>query len=208
MFLAPISIQKVWDEKIEFWDNVHGVRMNSLVPMAITDSFGKPSHERLIEKDGVLAKPKVIFNLDMNNDGEHCLEENTTDFNFVFDRADTMHGFGAWFDTAFDEGDLAAQWRIKQSEGVDATTFAATAPKCVVLSTSPSASPTHWKQVQFVFREPLEVKAGEEIRGSITFSRNKVWRRHFDIVFQFRGDQGDSCASISGKKFNYTLWRS
>lgn len=208
LFFAPISIQKVWKEKVEFWNNVHGVRMKSLAPLAITDFFGKPAHDRLIDQDGVLAAPKVIFTLDMNNDDEHCLEENSSDFNFKFDRTDTMHGFGAWFDTAFDEGGLGEQWRVKQSEGVDATTFAGVAPNCVVLSTSPSAAPTHWKQVQFILREPLEVKAGDEIRGKITFTRNRVWRRHFDVVLEFAEGQVDSCSRISGKIFNYTLWRS
>ena len=214
MFLAPICIKKVWAERVKFWEDVHGVRMSCLAPMAITDFFGKPSHDRVIDKNGILADPAVIYNLDMNNDNEIHLEQNTSKFHFSFNKAEEMHGFGAWFDTAFDEGELGSQWKVKQKQGMDAKTFASAPPKCVVLSTSPSVAPTHWKQVQFIFREPIVVSVGEELKGTITFSRNKVWRRHFDVVIEFPEDallsvqkKPANFDAFVSKKFHYTLWR-
>lgn len=35
-------------------------------------------------------------------------------------------------------------------------------------------SPTHWRQVQFIFTDPLPIKEGETVSGMVTITRNKV----------------------------------
>lgn len=60
----------------------------------------------------------------------------------TLDEAAECHGVGGWFDAQLSEG--------------------------VVLSTSPLAPPTHWKQIFFPLPRPLRVTPGVPVRVSIT----------------------------------------
>jgi protein arginine N-methyltransferase 6 len=45
MYMAPICDDETWAEKIDFWRNVYGVNMTSMIPHAVKCAFEEPMVE-------------------------------------------------------------------------------------------------------------------------------------------------------------------
>ena len=69
----------------------------------------------------------------------------------------------------------------------------------VVLSTSPYAQPTHWKQGIMYFETDLPVLKGDKVEGSIIFSKCKTNFRDLDIKLSYRME--NQIAKIDKKQF-------
>ena len=52
---------------------------------------------------------------------------------------------------------------------------------CVVLSTSPFSTPTHWKQATFLFDRPVEVKSGSIVEGTMEIKRKTRNDRELEV---------------------------
>ena len=68
--------------------------------------------------------------------------------------------------------------------------------KPVMLSTSPRAPYTHWKQTVLYLDEVLVVNAGESLEGEIRVRRNEKNPRDVDILLQL---------ALDGKHGSYDL---
>ena len=71
---------------------------------------------------------------------------------------------------------------------------------------------THWKQVLFMFGEPLAVKAGDMVRGNIQVQRNSYWKRHFETTIEFELDASTNAKQgvqtpAKKHKQKFELWR-
>ena len=114
---------------------------------------------------------------DMINSSEHCIldldlvhmkkeeVEFATTYELKFHRNDKVHALVAWFDTPF--SDL-------------------TNP--INLSTSPYEDYTHWKQSVFYIEEPLLVRKGDVLQGSIAVRKSKTNFRELDIKISYHID--------------------
>jgi hypothetical protein len=83
------------------------------------------------------------------------------ELSFESAREGEVGGFCLWFDVAF-EG---------QAAGAEP----------VVLSTSPEAAPTHWKQTSVLLPEPVRVAAGGPVRCALTLAADPDNERRYDI---------------------------
>merc|ERR1712008_388833 len=72
-------------------------------------------------------------------------------FDFTISQSCLVHGIADWFDAHF-----------------DGTT------QNVVLSTAPWCPRTHWKQTRFLLAEPLAVKSGQQMRGTLRMKANNL----------------------------------
>ena len=63
--------------------------------------------------------------------------------------------------------------------------YAAVGGTCSSFTTSCEATPTHWKQAALTLKEPFAVAAGDELTGSITFSRALEYKRAYNISISF-----------------------
>uniref|UniRef100_A0A7N4PCG9 type I protein arginine methyltransferase n=1 Tax=Sarcophilus harrisii TaxID=9305 RepID=A0A7N4PCG9_SARHA len=116
-----------------------------------------------------------------------CLLRMKGELCFCIQRSGTLHGFSAWFSVEF--------W--SPGEG---------GPQ-LVLSTGPWDPTTHWKQTLFMLDEPLAVRAGDVLAGSMLLQRNPVWRRHLSVTLSWTiTSQQDPSSPKVGEK-TFPIWR-
>ncbi len=87
-----------------------------------------------IKNKEFMAEPKVFKNLDLRKIKEPVVESSLT---FNFSRSGIFHGFAGWFQANLSRG--------------------------VSVNTGPNAERTHWKQAFFPLKQPLKVRADDEV---------------------------------------------
>lgn len=154
IFLSTFSDCNFYENNIDFWNDVYGFDMSSM----ITD-VTKEATVDLISPENICSAAEKIFDFDLIS----CpitdfANELSSTFEFHFKNDKTIHGFVGWFDCYFDS-----------------------MTKLIILSTSPFAEPTHWKQTIFPLKEPILVAAGQSIRGEIRIGKNSQNPRALQI---------------------------
>lgn len=199
--LAPVSDPEFWAEKINFWSgDVHGVRMNSLRKLAKEEFLRRPTHDRVLGSEALLAAPRAVEKYNLAT--MHFADVGKLDRKIEFEikNSATMHAFGAWFDVTFRGGPTRA------AAGAPGD---ATPP--VILSTSPMSPPTHWKQALFYLRNPAVVSAGDRVAVRVRLEQNPNYLRHFRVhlSIKIKGQSGAGGASVAPyeAKHTYYMWR-
>eukprot|EP01117_Protostelium_nocturnum_P007420 TRINITY_DN2656_c0_g1_i1.p1 TRINITY_DN2656_c0_g1~~TRINITY_DN2656_c0_g1_i1.p1 ORF type:complete len:490 (+),score=147.82 TRINITY_DN2656_c0_g1_i1:71-1540(+) len=164
MFVAPMCTEKLYNEKVNFWREVHGVDMSPLIPFAKKCSFEKPIIDKHVDKEVLIAKPLQFKDYDLKSiTPTEPYEKTTVPFEFTIEKSCDLHGFVSWFDVTFD-GNFGR----------------------VVLSCSPDSPSTHWNQQQFLLDEPVAVTEGQVVRGELEYRRNRLYKRHLIVEFSFQ----------------------
>lgn len=129
---------------INFWSDVYGYKMNCMKSEVVREASVE-----VVASKNVISKPCVVKDIDLN-----MCNTNIVEFSSPFELEITQNGFITsligYFDTFFD------------------------LPTPVSFSTGPQATPTHWKQTLFYFKDCKEVNKGDVITGTITCSRLKT----------------------------------
>lgn len=147
LFLVPLTAQKFYYDKVQFWRDKHyNIDLSCLTTQAVSTALSRPAFDYEIKPEDCLSSPARILELNLETVTLADLEIIASEFCFVARVAETMHGFGSWFDVTFDLPDETFQR--------------------VDLSTGPDSPLTHWKQDLFMFDEPVELEAGDKIRGA------------------------------------------
>ena len=146
MFLSAFFDCKFYENNIDFWNDVYGFNMSSMIA-----DVTKEATIDLIAPENICTAAEKICDFDLNSCGQQF---STTDiissFEFHFKNDSTIHGFVGWFDCYFDS-----------------------MTKLIILSTSPFAEPTHWKQTIFPLKEPIIVQSGKSVCGEIRIGKQK-----------------------------------
>ena len=87
-----------------------------------------------------------------------------------------LHGLIGWFDTFF-----TVDGRHMPSLSLESGSTSEQKEGEVGFSTSPRATPTHWKQTVFWFNEAIEVKEGEEVKGVFSCRKAKDNTRELEV---------------------------
>lgn len=135
IYACPCSLQTLYKEQINFWDNVYNFNMSAVKEYALKLKMVKPE-VCLLPKSDLLAEPTCVktFSLKWVTEEEVKLFSETT---FVaITRPGIYQGLCLWFECDFDGRDY-------DEKGKEFGTL-------VNLSTSPSSAPTHWKQTLVV----------------------------------------------------------
>lgn len=211
LFVCPLSNDQHYDNHVNYWKDVYGVDMSCLQDMAKETFFEKPTYTRCIDREELMSdKPAVAWHMDMGTATAEDLEKHLGAFECVINRTGRMHGFGIWFDTWF-TGDSAKERanRDSSSDNSDGEYGPDEDSYSLILSTSPYHTDTHWKQVIFWLKTPIEVEKGAVIKGTLHVLRNEKWRRHFDCEFKFRvhTKTGSSEAVSEELTIFYNMWR-
>merc|ERR1711972_879338 len=93
--------------KLGFWQNVAGVDMSALAPLATATFCGKPQH-RLVEKEGLIGEPMEICAFDLLTVQEADLKHFEAPLCFVLPASRRLDGFATWFECEFG----AAGWLL------------------------------------------------------------------------------------------------
>ncbi|XP_028398893.1 protein arginine N-methyltransferase 2-like [Dendronephthya gigantea] len=191
LFLFPCSVPELYKQKIGVWKQQYGFSFSTLKAKAVEDFFKRPTIDYDLEPCNYLCKGQSIVLLDMKNLAVPKLELWSCNIKFRVEKAGVFHGFGSWFDVEFHSP--------PNDTNVNDT------PQPVVLSTSPDAPKTHWKNAIFMLDEPLEVEEGADIEGTVKVIRNEDFRRHMSIWFEFNLS-GESVEGMHICK-EFKLWR-
>lgn len=152
LFITAIEDTEYRRDKIDFWDNVYGFKMEVIKGMAL----GEPLID-VVEPKAIITNAKPIYSVDLAT----CTKENLSfqsQFSLKVNRNDYCHALVAYFECAFT--------RVH---------------KPIAFSTAPSAPYTHWKQTVFYLADPLTVCKDETIEGTIACVQNATNPRDLDI---------------------------
>ncbi|EEC01348.1 protein arginine N-methyltransferase PRMT1, putative [Ixodes scapularis] len=167
LFLVALCDKALHQRHIGFWGDVYGFKMSCL-----KKEVAREAHIMLVGSQSVCSvQPALVKSLDLNI----CNVEDTnftSDFEFeVAPGADEITAFAGYFDSAFE------------------------LPVPVVLSTSPQAEPTHWKQTVFLLEQPIAVRPGEKITGKLDCRRDARRRRELLVAITLRDQTYQYCLS-------------
>lgn len=175
IFFAPVTMEDFYQEKVNFWHSVYDVDMSVLMPFAKKCAFERPIIDHQLKPENVLAEPILVRNFDLGDVPiEQPYEKTIINFSFKASKDANLHGFAGWFDTLFG----AAEDKKNH----------------VTLSTSPDQKSTHWHQLLLMFDNPVPVKKGYTIKGTLRYQRNPDLLRHliFDVSFAVEELSGEA----------------
>jgi len=173
LMLCAIEDGEYMHEKMDFWNNVYGFKMQSLKE----EAFSEPLVD-VVNSKAVISDTYCVLNLDLYNvKVEELNFESTFQLKFKYD--EYCHGVVAFFDVSFSKCHTS-----------------------IGLSTSPFGDYTHWKQTVFYLEKPLMATKGSILKGKISVHANKKNARNLDIVLS-SVYQNDKNAKIQQQKTYY-----
>lgn len=141
--LVAFGDEKRHNEYITFWNDVYGFNMNIMQTEVLKEAIVE-----ICPNQWSLSEPVVIADFDLNTVDYDC-PNFSYDFSMKIKQNGKLTSFIGYFDTFFD------------------------LPNPVHFTTGPQSKSTHWKQVIFYIRDPVEVKIGEVVCGKFQCRRGK-----------------------------------
>ncbi|KAJ8670484.1 hypothetical protein QAD02_001743 [Eretmocerus hayati] len=136
----------------ELWNDVCGVSMKCVAEL-YRNSKSLKVLPQLIPKEDILADEKLLVWLDLNTTTiEELNRLGGQESVMICSKSGKYQGIGIWFDVEFPDGSI--------------------------LSTSPQADPTHWKQFVIVFPQTFEVEDKEPVAFTLEFCRSADPRKY------------------------------
>eukprot|EP00727_Mastigamoeba_balamuthi_P006866 m51a1_g280 putative arginine n-methyltransferase 6 (428) ;mRNA; f:273560-275540 len=189
LYLAPFSDEN-YQNRTAFWSNVYGWDFSCIVPFATKCHYEEPQVESFPPQYQMSLLPSLVTVLDCHTVTIAQIQQIESQFTFNSTMIAPLHGFVAWFDVTF-KGSVCqthlapvstqahGQVSLPTITGNDAETQ-------VVLSTSPEAGYTHWKQTMFYYDESVLVRQDQEITGSIAITNHGRSKRSCTIDIQYK----------------------
>eukprot|EP01084_Bolivina_argentea_P306334 529345_1 len=170
IYFSPIDLRELYESKMNFFDQVYGVKMQSLKKYGEEIYLNYAIEEGQVNKSNLLCdKPQIIKHFDMYNVTDNDLESFQKTFKFVMDKDGLFCGFGGWFNVLFNP------LNINKDEFKN---------NVVILDTSPCEPMTHWSTTVFPISTPIEVKKGDVVHGELHYFRNNVAVRNYRMFIK------------------------
>ena len=152
LYVCLIEDGEYKEEKIGFWKDVYGFDMSCIQEIAMLEPLVD-----VVDRSAVVSTGAPVLNIDLAT----CTKEDlafSAAFRLTAVRDDCCHAFVSWFDCAFTQ-----------------------CHKTISFSTGPHAKYTHWKQTVFYLEDPLIIKAGDQVTGTLKCGPNEGNPRDLDI---------------------------
>ncbi|XP_028294892.1 protein arginine N-methyltransferase 3-like [Gouania willdenowi] len=164
--LCNISLAAVGDaqkhrDRVVFWDDVYGFNMACMKKAVVPEAVVE-----VVNAETLISQPTVVKTIDCNSVILSDLEF-VSDFCLKMTKTTECTGIVGYFDIFFDKG---------------------CSNNKVMFSTGPQVTKTHWKQTLFLLETPMDVRAGEELSGTITVRKNKKDPRSLFVTLKL-GDR-------------------
>ena len=163
IYVAAIEDSQYKQEKTEFWDNVYGVDMSIMAT-----SLWKDPIVDTVPANAIMSDYCCILDIDLVKMDPSEVEFSNF-YSLKMQYNDRVHALVTWFDTTFEN---------------------LTRP--VVLTTSPLKKYTHWKQSVFYLDEPIDVRKGDTIYGSIATRKDRKNFRELNIKISYHIEEKHS----------------
>lgn len=128
---------------VGFWKNVYGFDMSVMQPKVLKEAIVEVCPSEYIISDSI-----ILADLNMQT-VDYTYANFDVDFQLTIQKDSKFTAFVGYFDTFFE------------------------LPQTITFSTGPHSTPTHWKQVIFYLKKPIDVKQGDVISGKFKCSRGK-----------------------------------
>ena len=158
LYLSGIEDKEYWERKALDWDDVYGIKMKCMSRKALIEPLVESVRPSQIITS---VQPLKTFDLNTVKIPDLSFE---SEFKLVVRKDHRMHAICGHFDTLFDLHDS------------------------VLLTTSPYGILTHWKQTVFYLAEPIAVKCGDVITGTLSCYPNKGNHRDLDIRIKLNAE--------------------
>lgn len=162
--LVGLGDEQRHKEYISFWNDVYGFDMAPMQSEVLKEAIVE-----VCRNDCVLTDPVVIAEFDVKTVSYTC-PNFAFDFKLTVKKSGKITGFVGYFDTFFE------------------------LPEEIHFTTGPHSKSTHWKQVIFYIRTPVEVAAGDVIEGKFQCRRGQTDIRALCIQIH-----------VFNQTFNYSL---
>lgn len=160
LFLAPVTAETIYSEKIDFWNELYGIKYSPARHQAVNTR-----HLSILGTNNFLAVPQQIHNLDFYTMSEKDIYlKSRCEYKIESIKDKTMHGLLGWF-------------------------IAGMAPG-IELTTAPGKRPTHWENSFFPIEEPITVKKGDLVKvvfSASPFRGSVCWIWEVEVIRKNRG---------------------
>lgn len=160
LYMAALSNEQIYNERINFWNDVYGFKMTSMKKDVLSEVLVKDVNSQSVISD--------VFEIKTFDIGTCTIEEAQAvhnSFQLRMTSSGAVHGLVFWFDCYF--------------------TVDKKSP--ISLSTSPHAEATHWKQSILLLKEPIQLNSGELLTGEIKINRSCDDFRSLQILLTIDG---------------------
>lgn len=147
-----------YNEFISFWKNVYGFDMSCMKNEVLREATIE-----ICKSEHIITTPNVIANFDLMTVDVNC-PNFTYNFTLNVKKSAKLTSLVGYFDTFFE------------------------LPEKVEFSTSPDMKPTHWKQIVFYLKRPVDVECGSLISGKFICYRNPKDVRSLSITIEMMGN--------------------
>jgi len=186
LYIAPFTDDALFMEhfgKSNFWcqNYFYGVNLTSLRQAATQEYFRQPIVDTFDVRI-LMAKP-CVHTTNFLTSTEEQLQKIHIPLQYTMLMTGTLHGLAFWFDVAF----------LGQTNHV-------------YLSTAPQEPLTHWYQVRCLLPNPVFVRAGQKVSGSVTLHANQ--RQSYDVEMEISldgtGVRSSNILDLKNPFFRYT----
>lgn len=181
MFISGVETRQHRAVTQDFWGSVYGFDMSCLVTPQ--DAIPNVSIDILYAKDACTITDKhglSTFDLMVTDSSDLDFKSSMT---LKIEKDDVLDAFVVWFDTIFNS---AARREAMTNNTLDVNTdYAPVTDASLVLDTSYTVTPTHWKQTLFRLVNVLKVKVGDTVNVDLVATRRKDNHRHYDVQITY-----------------------
>ena len=151
IYLCGIEDRELWARKALHWENVHGIKMRCMSRKSLIEPLVE-----IVKPSQIITNVQSLVSFDLNSVEVPDLTFEKP-FKLIARKDQRLHALCGHFDTLFD---------LHEN---------------VLLTTSPFGTTTHWKQTVFYLAEPITLKTGDSIMGTLSCAPNKGNHRDLDI---------------------------
>ena len=197
LFLCPFSEPSLYEERLSKWGEMekeygYGVDFTPLIPLAKSVFFSEPQIQ-VLEPTKEISFSSLVKQFDLLKVTLEEVESFSSTFSFYSIGSSSFNGFAGWFQVDFNQSEIQSeiQTQIRECQN-QKQSFPLQQEKkkgeerSLILSTSPSSTPTHWRQTLFFFDPVVNVFQDDLIEGSFTVCRSPKSRRGLLVSFQFK----------------------
>jgi len=157
LYVTAIEDAKYKEDKIHFWDNVYGFKMDRIKKIAITEPLVDT-----VDGTQVSTTNCKIHEFDLMTITKEDAGKFECEFSVRATRDDYIHAMVMYWDCEFSKSHTP-----------------------IGFTTAPGAPYTHWKQTVFYFENDITCKRGEELCGTIKCNQNKDNKRDLDFEIRY-----------------------
>lgn len=195
LYLAPVNLEAYLAEKFEFWTNVCGFDFTAVIPR-LRQKFVQEPLTLALDQHQVVASPQIIAEFHLKTVKLADVQVIKQKLTFNLQMPTKVHGFALWFDVDFKVYNAPDSKTGKKAGGDKWTVIPPT-----ILSTSPAAPVTHWKQTVIMLPRTLSIDAGDSFSCCVVMAQAPMNKRHYNITLEMVEDftceiDDDVCADF------------